>query len=123
MTCLICRWEKKPESDKLDKMVLKAYATPVGHWNFFHSRSTTHTAPPHAPPCGREAPKGRIDTREYAVARSVEEGIRLLETHFCKDLDFTANAVMSHKDVASLQVDILKNEPFSSICHRHVRLG
>ena len=74
-----------------------AYATPVGHWKFFHSRSTTNSAPPHAPPCGREAPQGRTDRREYVVARSVEEGIRVLETHHCKDLDFTSNAVMSHK--------------------------
>jgi hypothetical protein len=97
------RWEPKPESEKLDRMVLEAYCTPVGHWNFFHSRSTTPTAPPNDPPCGREAPQGRIDKREYVVARSVEEGIRVLETDYCKDLDFTSNAVMSHKDVGTLQ--------------------
>jgi len=27
----------------------------------------------------------------------VEEGIRVLESRFCRDLDFTSNAVMSHK--------------------------
>ena len=97
------RWERKPASERLDKMVLAAYGTPVGHWKFFHSRSTTHTAPPHAPPCGREAPQGRIDQREYVVARSVDEAARVLETHYCKDLDFTHNVAMSHPDVPMLQ--------------------
>mmetsp|Transcript_55006 Transcript_55006/g.89150 ORF Transcript_55006/g.89150 Transcript_55006/m.89150 type:complete len:445 (-) Transcript_55006:110-1444(-) len=97
------RWQQKIGSKALDSMVLEAYDTPVGHWKFFHSRSTTNTASPHAPPCGREAPKGRIDKRDYVVARSVEEGIRVLESRFCRDLDFTSNAVMSHKDVSVLQ--------------------
>jgi hypothetical protein len=91
------RWEKKPETKRLDQLVHDAYTTPVGHWKFFHSRSTSNSAPPHAPPCGREAPQGRTDRREHVVARSVEEGIRVLETHHCRDLDFTNHAVMSHK--------------------------
>ena len=73
-------------------------------------RSTTNSAPPHAPPCGREAPKGRIDIRKRVVARSVEEGIRVLETHFCEDLDFVANARMSHDDVPALQAPFREDD-------------
>eukprot|EP00802_Teleaulax_amphioxeia_P006221 Tamp_06225.p1 GENE.Tamp_06225~~Tamp_06225.p1 ORF type:complete len:439 (-),score=57.43 Tamp_06225:1449-2606(-) len=104
------RWEKKPETKRLDQLVHDAYTTPVGHWKFFHSRSTSNSAPPHAPPCGREAPQGRTDRREHVVARSVEEGIRVLETHHCRDLDFTNHAVMSHKDVCALQAPFREDD-------------
>lgn len=96
-------WEQTPESAKLDQMVLDAYGTPVGHWKFFHSRSTTNSAPPNAPPCGREAPQGRVDKRSRVVARSLDEAMRVLETHFCKDLDFAQSVSMSNKTVGPLQ--------------------
>ena len=97
-------------SDVRGAQVWEAYGTPVGHLNFFHSRSTTHTAPPHAPPCGREAPQGRIDQRLHVVARSIEEGVRVLTTHFCKDLDFASNVALSHKDVPLLQAPFRQDD-------------